>query len=354
MHKLIDNRYTLVAVLALFALGIAPAVDAAVDAKVKITHKAEKKVPSGERIPLSVGIKDKEHAIELVRTYFKAKEGSKFYFVAMRLANGNTYAGMLPALACDAESLEYFFLVKTDSVVKSQNFVVPVECNDAAAKRMAEQPARDIQSPLDEVEELTEDLSSEPSEGSRVSVFSPDGVIPAGIKGVDDWISMTPVAAGARLGAAAATSTVAASSGIGAAGIAGIALGAAALGGGGGSSSSSGSVAAPPEEDPPDGTVSSLIVDISVIDINVIQDDFYDLFVNGTFIGPVNNPPGGTTTYKAVKLQSGSNLIELRLTEIQNCGEILCGTFLQINVNNGEFTQDFGGTMNHSWTIVAP
>ena len=97
MNRFININYAPLAVLALFALGIAPAVDAAVDAKVKITHKAEKKVPSGERIPLSVGIKDKDHAIELVRTYFKAKEGSKCYFVAMRPANGTTYAGMLPA-----------------------------------------------------------------------------------------------------------------------------------------------------------------------------------------------------------------------------------------------------------------
>ena len=80
MNRFININYAPLAVLALFALGIAPAVDA----KVKITHKAAKEVPSGKRIALSVGIKDKEHAIELVRTYFKAKEGSKFYFVAMR------------------------------------------------------------------------------------------------------------------------------------------------------------------------------------------------------------------------------------------------------------------------------
>ncbi len=237
MHKLIDNRYTLVAVLALFALGIAPAVDA----KVKITHKAEKKVPSGERIALSVGIKDKEHAIELVRTYFKAKEGSKFYFVAMRPANGNTYAGLLPAPAFGAQSVEYFFLVKTDSVVKSQNFIVEVEDDDEALARLQEQPPRDIQTPFDEIEQFTGKLrSTEPSEASRVQVFSPASSMPAGIKGFDDYISLTRVSGGAVLGAASTTSTVAASSGIGAAGIAGIALGAAAVGGGGGSSSSSG------------------------------------------------------------------------------------------------------------------
>ncbi len=238
MHKLIDNRYTLVAVLALFAVGSAPAVDA----KVKITHKAEKEVPSGERIALSVGIKDKKHAIELVRTYFKAKEGSKFYFVAMRPANGNTYAGMLPAPAFGAESVEYFFLVKTDSVVKSQNFIVEVEDDDEALARLQEQPPRDIQAELEEIEQLTGKLrSTEPSEASRVQVWSPSSSIPAGIKGFDDYISLARVSAGAVLGAASTTSTVAASSGIGAAGIAGIALGAAAVGGGGGSSSSSGS-----------------------------------------------------------------------------------------------------------------
>jgi hypothetical protein len=98
----------------------------------------------------------------------------------------------------------------------------------------------------------------------------------------------------------------------------------------------------------PDGTVTSREVEISVIDINSIQDDYYDLYVNGVYIGPVNNPPGGTTTYNAT-LNSGSNTIELRLTQLMGLN-----TRLQININSGEFVREFTGSNDHSWTIISP
>ncbi|MGD9223722.1 MAG: hypothetical protein PVH22_10770, partial [Desulfobacteraceae bacterium] len=98
----------------------------------------------------------------------------------------------------------------------------------------------------------------------------------------------------------------------------------------------------------PDGSVSSRDVQISVIDINAIQDDYYDLFVNGVYIGPVNNPPGGTTTYTTT-LNSGTNTIELRLTQLMGQS-----TYLQININSGEFAREFEGSNDHSWTITAP
>ena len=115
----------------------------------------------------------------------------------------------------------------------------------------------------------------------------------------------------------------------------------------GGSGSSGGS-----SSDSSDGTVTSRDVTISVIDINDIQDDFYDLYVNGTYIGAVENPPGGTTTYPAT-LNSGSNTIELKLTELQ-----CCDTYLQININSGEFVEYFesidGVPSIFSWIINAP
>jgi hypothetical protein len=64
----------------------------------------------------------------------------------------------------------------------------------------------------------------------------------------------------------------------------------------------------------PDGTVTSRNVSISVIDQNSIQDDFYDVYINSVFIGPVNNPPGGTTIHPAT-LNSGANTVELRLAK---------------------------------------
>ena len=121
-----------------------------------------------------------------------------------------------------------------------------------------------------------------------------------------------------------------------------------AAGGGGSSSSSIDDDTFTPSSTPSDGTVTSRDVTISVIDHNAIQDDFYDLYVNGAFIGPVNNVPGGTTSHPAT-LNSGSNTVELRLTANQ-----CCDTFLQITIEPGGFSNEFGGTQNHSWTITAP
>jgi len=81
-----------------------------------------------------------------------------------------------------------------------------------------------------------------------------------------------------------------------------------------------------------------------VIDSNTVQDDFYDLYVNESFVGAVNNAKGGTTTH-TVNLQPGSNNVELRLTTIQ-----CCTTFLSVDIN-GEFVASFGGTNDHIWTI---
>ena len=157
---------------------------------------------------------------------------------------------------------------------------------------------------------------------------------------------------------AAAGSAIAGGAGVGVVGITtGIIVGAAAVGGiaaaagGGGGDDDSGGSSGGGESPPPpgDGTVTSRDVSISVIDINEIQDDYYDLYVNGVFIGPVNNPPGGTTTYNHVTLKSGSNSIELKLTELRGSY-----TYLQININSGEFVEYFSGSVDHSWTITAP
>ncbi len=96
------------------------------------------------------------------------------------------------------------------------------------------------------------------------------------------------------------------------------------------------------------GRVSSRQVKICVIDSNKILDDHYDLYINNSFIGPVKNPPGGTTCYNAV-LRGGKNLIELKLTK--KMGK---KTKLTISINNGEFSSEFRGSHNHSWTIEAP
>lgn len=57
-------------------------------------------------------------------------------------------------------------------------------------------------------------------------------------------------------------------------------------------------------------------INIEIVDSNRIQDDFFDLFLNDKFVGAVNNLPGGSVKFP-VTLQSGLNVIELRLTALQ-------------------------------------
>jgi len=85
-----------------------------------------------------------------------------------------------------------------------------------------------------------------------------------------------------------------------------------------------------------------------VIDYNAIQDDFYDMYLNGSFIGKVEMPVGGTVCHN-INLQSGNNILELRLTETKGSS-----TLLQINLNNGEAIATFSGSQNHTWNIEAP
>lgn len=96
------------------------------------------------------------------------------------------------------------------------------------------------------------------------------------------------------------------------------------------------------------GKVSSLTVFITIYDHNSIQDDYYDLFVNGVFLGSVKNPTGGKVTYKAF-LEQGENTIELRLTKTMGKN-----TLLKINVSPGNFEQEFSGSRNHNYLIYAP
>lgn len=357
MSRFNCTKYACLAVLAVSAA----LVSAQVQADVDIEHKPVKKAKSGRRIPLSANVEDKTHGVDLVRTYFKEQQETRYYFVPMALKDGK-FAGILPAPAFGTTFVDYLLLVKNgaNEVVKSQNFTINVDDDEAAAARLQQEPPRDIRIDLDQFEEVKEALEeepdTEPNPDSRVRVNTELSDLPTSIPGFDDFIIMSRVPEAAALGVGAATTTVAASTGglsaatigLGALAVGGIAGGAVAAAGGGGDSGGGGGTS-PPETLPgDDGSVSSRDVSISVIDFNNEQDDFYDLFVNSNFIGAVNNPPGGTTTHEAT-LNSGSNLIELRLTQNNNNG-----TLLRIDINNGEFSREFSGTVDHSWRITAP
>ncbi|UTW59890.1 hypothetical protein KFE96_06195 [Kordiimonas sp. SCSIO 12603] len=92
-------------------------------------------------------------------------------------------------------------------------------------------------------------------------------------------------------------------------------------------------------------TVATKKVKITVVDHNSAQDDDYQLFVNEKYIGDVKNITGGSTTLTA-NLQSGENLIELRL--LRDRGN---GTGLKLQISPGNYESQFNGTHNHSYII---
>lgn len=97
-----------------------------------------------------------------------------------------------------------------------------------------------------------------------------------------------------------------------------------------------------------EGTVTTRNAKISVVDFNAAQDDYYDLYLNGVFVGDVNNSPGGSTTINVV-LEPGDNFIELRLDR-----EMGSSTRLKIIINDGEFEKEFSGSKDHKYIISAP
>ncbi|MEZ4800990.1 MAG: hypothetical protein R2809_14705 [Flavobacteriales bacterium] len=97
-----------------------------------------------------------------------------------------------------------------------------------------------------------------------------------------------------------------------------------------------------------EGTVSRRDVKITVYDDNSVQDDYYDLYVNGKFVDYVHNAPGGRTTVNYT-LDEGDNFIELRLSR-----EMGKSTALVIIINDGEFKKSFSGSKDHKYVISAP
>jgi len=199
------------------------------------------------------------------------------------------------------------------------------------------------------------------AEQPRVDVHSEAPTQPSQLAGFDDYITLKPTPAGSQLGIEAAAGTVVASSGASTAGISPWILAAVAGAGAiavassaGGNEDSSGNSGGSGSDTPISSNfvgsvnLSCNTCDIAFVDLNAIQDDYYDLYVNDILIGPVNNPPGGTVPH-TIDLLSGPNTMELRFTTLQ-----CCSTDLEADFNNGEAITPFSGTSNHVWTLNAP
>ena len=386
MKKWHKGLKLLAVVLSLFLAFPCGIVSAAVKPNIKIKHDSPKDYVPGFRITLDAEIKKKADVL-VARCYFKTKKDKNLVFVDMVPKDNPGYQATLPAPWVGSEFIEYAFVVvnKDKQVIRTQMFKMKERETAAAttwkeATEVKEIPLDKAQEAVERYEAVKKDLIREYKDRlpkhqkaearGKLDVLTEFDKPSGQLLGFYDNMMVTTVPSSAKYGvlaaglytdaeiaAAGGTNTIAASTGavtagtitatgaIGMGTIAAAALvagGVAAAAGGGGGGGGGGS------STPSDGTVTSRDVTICVIDHNVIQDDFYDLYVNGVFIGPVNNPPGGTTCYDTT-LKSGSNKIELKLTELKGFG-----TLLTITINPGGFSQIFSGSTDHSWIIVAP
>ncbi|MBI2899957.1 MAG: hypothetical protein HYY17_07215 [Planctomycetes bacterium] len=85
-----------------------------------------------------------------------------------------------------------------------------------------------------------------------------------------------------------------------------------------------------------EGRITSGTGRIEVVDQNAILDFAYRLYLNGTYVGDVRNPAGGTTSH-SVTFAEGVNVVELRHMDDNRARD----TWLVMRINGGEFERVF-------------
>lgn len=365
-HKLISGAALRGVLLVVSLLAPMFYAGAAAAADTTMKHSPPDYFVSENRIQLEADVRD-PGGINLVRLYFKAAGEADLVFVAMSPIDANKYAGILPAPSATTNQIEYLFLAvnSANQVVRSQTFYLS---RDDTQKKPA---CQDI--PKEGEIKVSMELDKAPTElrgfsdnvtidvvesGARFGVVallydaSQTGGTGTGLSG--SATSATSAEAGLTGTAASATSAgmiTAGTVGFGTATLvaAGVA-GAAAVAGGVAiaSNDSDSDHSSEPDPEAPTLTVTRRDVTACVVDYNAIQDDFYDMYLNGSFVGKVEMPVGGTVCHN-INLRSGNNILELRLTETMGSS-----TLLQINLNSGEAVGTFSGSQNHTWNVVAP
>ena len=392
MKKWHKGLKVLALILSLFLAFPCSIVSAAAKPNIKIKHDPPKDYVPGFRIFLDTEIKKKSDVL-VARCYFKTKKDKNLVFVDMVPKGNPGYQATLPAPWLGSEYVEYAFVVvnKDKEVIRTQMFKMKERETAAAttwkeATEVKEIPLDKAQEAVERYEAVKKDLIKEYKDRlpkhqkedvrGKLDVLTEFDNPSNQLKGFyDNMIVMTVsdsqkygvlaeglytpteiAAAGGGSKIVASTGAVTAGTisatgaiGLGTIGLAALGVGGvAALAGGGGGGGGGGNGDDDDDGTPPDGRVTSRNVTICVIDFNNIQDDFYDLYVNGAFIGPVNNAPGETTCYNTT-LESGLNEILLQLTVIN--GE---NTLLRITIEPGGFSRDFAGSNDHKWIIEAP
>ncbi|MFK7733191.1 MAG: hypothetical protein AB8B48_16345 [Pseudomonadales bacterium] len=235
----------------LFVLFGAAIVTSSITAQTAMTHNNPTNTSSGQRIPLQVDVSGDED-INIVRSYFKSTDGSRYFFVPMQKLGEPVFKGLLPAPSLGTKQIEYFFLASTASreIVKSQSFYLDVENDKEAMSRSQIRDAKDVRIDLEDYEkakEVIDQLGSNPADTDRVPVGSETRLVePIEIEGFSDFVIAarqepflslaSTVAASGTAGASTASAAAATAGGIS---WGKVALGALALGGGAAAASNS-------------------------------------------------------------------------------------------------------------------
>jgi len=90
-------------------------------------------------------------------------------------------------------------------------------------------------------------------------------------------------------------------------------------------------------------------VTLKIFDYNNAQDDYYNLYLNGTKIGVVENEIGGISVYE-IEAEEGSTIkVDMILTK-----DMGNGTGATISIDPGFYSESIGGTIDHTFYIKIP
>lgn len=120
----------------------------------EIIHTPVKTITAGRRTVLEVKVQDKA-GVDLVRIYFKVREGAEYNFVVLLSMGDDSYSTILPAPANNAGTIQYLILAKNGDgqVFKSQIYRARVEDDESADEAIGDNEKIQVYSELNQAPE---------------------------------------------------------------------------------------------------------------------------------------------------------------------------------------------------------
>lgn len=97
-------------------------------------------------------------------------------------------------------------------------------------------------------------------------------------------------------------------------------------------------------------TATSNVISLNIVDSNAFQDEYFNVYINGVYLGAVENAVGASTLFTNINLNSGNNLLEMKITD-----KVISDTRLLYDITPGNSNDMcYSDDKNQIWTIVAP